>query len=158
VHSEFEEHGLHGPRVAVVTRTFDLAENNPALTGDTPLLVLAAQHDADTHSQRIAHLGSRIELCQAPADVTGTWIRDTLTEHGLSRVVCEGGPAVVGLLRRDCVLDELDVTIAPVLVGAKHRQPAMGDDAGRVSVLSRAQAGDHTFLRCVIDDATPTLV
>jgi riboflavin biosynthesis pyrimidine reductase len=42
---------------------------------------------------------------------------DALTERGLNRVLCEGGPILLGQLVADGLLDDLCLTFAPLLLG-----------------------------------------
>lgn len=41
-----------------------------------------------------------------------------LAERGLARVLCEGGPTLLGMLLADARVDELCLTLSPVLAGA----------------------------------------
>lgn len=50
---------------------------------------------------------------------------DALAGRGLTRVTCEGGDALLGEMVRADVLDEVDLTLAPVVVGAP-RPPRPG--------------------------------
>lgn len=47
-------------------------------------------------------------------------VLDALAERGLSRVLCEGGPTLASRLMGAGLLDELCLTLAPLLVGAGH--------------------------------------
>lgn len=46
---------------------------------------------------------------------------DALTSRGLARILCEGGPALLGDLLQVDLVDELLLTISPMLVGATPR-------------------------------------
>jgi riboflavin biosynthesis pyrimidine reductase len=46
--------------------------------------------------------------------------------RGLLRVLSEGGPSLISLLIENDLLDELCVTIAPILVGGAARRIAAG--------------------------------
>lgn len=70
--------------------------------------------------------GSRTEPFADVADViaVGTGVVDyaaamaALRERGLRQILCEGGPTVFGDLVAADLVDELDLTISPLLVGA----------------------------------------
>ena len=60
-----------------------------------------------------------------------------LRDRGLGRVLCEGGPRLLGQLAAEGLLDELCLTVTPVLAGpgpirvvAGAPFPARADDAG----------------------------
>jgi riboflavin biosynthesis pyrimidine reductase len=46
---------------------------------------------------------------------------DALSERGLMRVLCEGGPALLESLLVDHLVDELCLTLSPVIAGSGHR-------------------------------------
>jgi riboflavin-specific deaminase-like protein len=53
-----------------------------------------------------------------PAELTLTTVLRTLrTEHGVRSVLCEGGPTLLGSLLHERLVDELFLTIAPLLAG-----------------------------------------
>ncbi len=49
-----------------------------------------------------------------------------LADRGLCRVLTEGGPSLLSLFIEHDLLDELCVTIAPILVGGSARRIASG--------------------------------
>ena len=51
----------------------------------------------------------------------------TFAERKLLRVLSEGGPGMISLLIEHGLLDELCMTIAPILVGGQARRIATGD-------------------------------
>lgn len=70
---------------------------------------------------------------------------DDLYARGHRRILAEGGPGVLGALLADGLIDELCLTVAPMLVGGDgsrivtgpdlpghrwHRGPVLGDDEG----------------------------
>jgi riboflavin biosynthesis pyrimidine reductase len=54
---------------------------------------------------------------------------DALCERGMVRVLCEGGPTLLHSLLVDSLVDELCLTLSPVIAGTGHR----------------SLTGDHTF-------------
>ena len=58
-----------------------------------------------------------------------------LAERGLFRVLSEGGPLLLSQLIEDDLLDELCLTVAPILVGGAGRRIAAG--AGEVHATLR---------------------
>ena len=64
-----------------------------------------------------------------PDSVDPAAVLKILAERGLYRVLTEGGPLFLGLLIENDLLDELCLTIAPILVGgaAKRIVTGLGD-------------------------------
>jgi riboflavin biosynthesis pyrimidine reductase len=111
------------PRLAVVSGAADLDPNAKVFSGDIKPLLLTSAKAAD----------SRPDLAQvAEVTVCGDDVVDLgyafgrLSDLGLPRVLCEGGPTLlIGLLAHHLV-DELCLTISPVLAGSGHRSLTTG--------------------------------
>lgn len=99
----------------------DLPMLDPELVGDGPLPILltcaAGESAAGRHGDRVEVLVAG----EGTVDLRGA-LRQ-LVDRGLGVVVCEGGPTLNGALVADGLLDELCLTIAPLLAGG---------DAGRI--------------------------
>ena len=70
-------------------------------------------------------------------------------DRGLNQVLCEGGPHLFGtLIEADCV-DELCLTVSPVLEGGSAGRIARGEAAATrpMRLLHALPAGDMLFLR-----------
>lgn len=61
----------------------------------------------------------------AEVDLAGA-IRRLRTELGLSQLLCEGGPALATGLLAGGLVDELCLTVAPTLIGARHHTRMLG--------------------------------
>jgi riboflavin biosynthesis pyrimidine reductase len=171
VNEEFAHHVNSGPAVAVVTRTFELPHESALFTGTTRPIIFGTTADADKHEASYEALRDNADVVLADTDIDGTWIRDVLATRGLTRVLCEGGPKVIELLRDGAVLDEIAVTVAPILRGASTQASnpldsnslspgycAFGRTPTTLRISHTAVAADHTFLRCIVSDNPPTLV
>lgn len=103
------------PPVAVVTRTGALDPNGPLFT-DTqtrPLVLTCRAAPAD----RIAALAERADILvlgEEAVDLAAAL--DALAERGLRRVSCEGGPTLLAQVLSAGRLDELSLTLSPLLV------------------------------------------
>ena len=116
------------PPIAVLTRSGDLDPDTFFFTRtEVPPLIFTTA-DAATETRR--RLGSAAEVIDAsgprPDDVDPAAVLHELAERGLFRVLSEGGPLILGLLIAAGLLDELCLTVAPVLVGGAAARIATG--------------------------------
>jgi riboflavin biosynthesis pyrimidine reductase len=86
----------------------------------------------------------------APGGLTARGCLERLHARGVRTVLSEGGPTLLHELARERLLDELILTVAPLLVGGDGRSVVHGPVfdpplALRLDGLARAQ--DHLFLR-----------
>lgn len=116
------------PRVVVVTRSLDLdlagrlfTESDPAAR---PMVLTCAS--ADEH--RLAAVGEVADVAVVGEQTVelGEALRRLYREQGVDVVLTEGGPALLGQLVQDGLLDELCLTLSP----------KMGGDALPVAVSS----------------------
>lgn len=73
-----------------------------------------------------------------------------LRERGLRQILCEGGPRVFGELIAGDLVDELDLTVSPLLVGAGPVRVAEGPaakDARPLELRHVLEAGGNLILR-----------
>jgi 5-amino-6-(5-phosphoribosylamino)uracil reductase len=110
------------PRLAVVTRTAALDPNGPLFTPTSvPTLVFTPKTAPERNRRALAKAGGEvIELESDP--VSPLELLAALDGRGLRRVLCEGGPHLFADLVEADVLDELCLTIAPLLtIGSADR-------------------------------------
>ncbi|MER7208384.1 dihydrofolate reductase family protein [Streptosporangium sp. NPDC000239] len=106
------------PPVAVLTRLLDLDLESPLFTEAEPYArtivvtceAAPARRRAETAevAEVIVAGGDRIDLAAALAE---------LASRGLGRVLCEGGPKVNAQLAEADLVDELCLTVSPMLTG-----------------------------------------
>ncbi len=99
------------PRLAVVGRASSWRGDEPWIARATapPLLLTTATAAADVS-------GCETVVCgEASVDLPAAL--EALTARGLTSVLCEGGPGLFGQLGATGLLDELCLTLAPVLAG-----------------------------------------
>ncbi len=137
------------PPIAVVTNSGELDHDAKLFTRTEvpPLILTSAIAVADTRSR----LGSVAEIIDAsgphPDRVDDATILKILAEHKLFRVLTEGGPMLLSTLIENGLLDELCVTVAPILVGGAARRIAAG--SGQVHIPMRRShvlTDDHGYL------------
>ncbi|ONM47722.1 pyrimidine reductase family protein [Nocardia donostiensis] len=105
------------PPIAVVTASCALDPDARLCTetGTPPLIITTAAAPAD-RKQRLVAAGAEV-IEAGELAVSARSILDTLAARGLRRVLCEGGPHLFGELVADGAVDELCLTITPLLVG-----------------------------------------
>lgn len=147
------------PPIAVLTRSGRVDRDARLLhrTDVAPLIVTSAQAVADTRA-RLDGLAEVIDGSSAdPESVDLAKVLEVFAGRGLVRVLTEGGPGVLGLFADADLLDELCLTVAPVLVGggsgrivtgagevhcALQLQHVLSDDDGYLCLrYRRARAG-----------------
>ncbi len=139
------------PELAIVTASGDLDPTQPALK--TGAVVLTTAPGA-------ARLGSRAPVAAEIVELAGerlamSRVLAELRRRGHRRILCEGGPRVIGELLRERALDEIFLTLSPVLAGRDGAErpgmvsgvellPAAGAWA---RLVSARRHGSHLFLR-----------
>lgn len=108
------EHGLPAyPRLVVVSATLRLDPAAPALA-DAPVRPLILTGPAADPAARRA-LAPVADVTDVPDLATGLRL---LHEQGLTQLLCEGGPRLLGSLGAEDLVDELCLTLSPLLAGA----------------------------------------
>lgn len=125
------------PRLAAITGSLDLDPASPMFTeaAEKPLLYTVAEA---LPSRRRA-LADRAEIVTAGPDrVELNQVLDDLAARGVSIVLVEGGPGLNGQFVADGLVDEVNVSTAPALVGGPSPRLAHGAEARDASGLSLA--------------------
>jgi riboflavin biosynthesis pyrimidine reductase len=104
--------------IAVVSRRASLAVGDKLLGGRTILITCADSEKG--RRAALAEAGVEVLVC-GDEEVDLAVALDELAARGLEQVVCEGGPTLFGSALRAGVVDELDLSIAPALVGGEAR-------------------------------------
>ncbi len=148
------------PRLAVVTARGDIPAGHPALCSGALVLTTAAGarrlRGRLPPACTILDLGDRPEL--PPADVLAA-----VRARDGSMILTEGGPRLLGQLAAGGLLDELFLTISPVLAGrgdtarpglvaARELLPGRAEPA---DLLSVRRHGSYLFLRYAMRGAPP---
>lgn len=127
------------PPIALVTRSGRVGNDWTVLTRTevTPLVLTSADVAAETR----ARLGTAAEViaCSGddPAEVDPSAALTALAGRGLRRVLCEGGPTLMGTFVEHELLDELCLTTAPALVGGAAPRIVAGSGHG-LTAMRRA--------------------
>jgi 5-amino-6-(5-phosphoribosylamino)uracil reductase len=110
------------PQIAVVTGAADLDPASPLFTDTAvaPIVLTTAAADPGRR-EAIAAAGGDVAVLD---DLAPPTLLAELEQRGLRKVLCEGGPGLHGDLIAADAVDELCLTVAPLLVGG---------GAGRIS-------------------------
>jgi 2,5-diamino-6-(ribosylamino)-4(3H)-pyrimidinone 5'-phosphate reductase len=149
------------PRAVIMTNTGDLPlESNLVRDHRQDVLVLLSDSAEKGVESRLGRL-AEIRRVPATAESGAIDVEKALeimkSEYGIKVLLCEGGPTLIGALISANLVDELFVTIAPVLVGANtpeepgtflnHRQ----GDPIPLRLISSHAVGNELFLRYSIE-------
>jgi riboflavin-specific deaminase-like protein len=126
------------PPIAVVTGSADLDPASRLLT-DTrvPPIVLTLASAPAQRRERLAAAGADVvALDRLTPDV----VLAELARRRLHRVLCEGGPRLFGEFVAADAVDELCLTVAPLLVGGAVRRIAVGPEGAHARRLRLVDA------------------
>lgn len=104
------------PAVAVVSGSLDLDPNSAFFLEAPvrPLLFTSAEADP-ARRKELAAVADVVEAGQERVEPAG--IVRALAERGLQQIHCEGGPTLLGSFEAAGLVDELCLTVSPLLVG-----------------------------------------
>jgi riboflavin biosynthesis pyrimidine reductase len=128
------------PTLAVLSRSLDL---DPDLLagGQAPTIVITCDDAAADRLEETRQL-AEVVMCGG-LEVDLVTVFDTLADMGLTRILLEGGPTVLHQAASAGCLDELCLTLSPVLTGGDRKR--IVDGAALVP-------SDHLQLRHVLED------
>ena len=135
--------------VVVVSRRASLVPGGRLAAAPT-VLVTCATADPDRRAT-LTGAGVDVLVC-GEDDVDLPLALDRLADRGLEQLVCEGGPALLTSALAAGVVDELDLTVAPALVGGTDRLLAgVLPDVVRPRLLQLLEEDGVLFTRYAID-------
>jgi riboflavin-specific deaminase-like protein len=138
------ERGLgETPRLVIVSGSLSLAPDLRVFSDPSarPIVVTAA--GADAHRRRVLDPVAEV-LVAGDREVDLAAAIDALTERGLVRVACEGGPSLNGALLAADLVDEIFVTVAPVAVAGDGPRLARGPQPLDSRRFALAEVHEHT--------------
>jgi riboflavin biosynthesis pyrimidine reductase len=135
--------------VVVVSRRASLAPGDRLAAAPTVLVTCAAA-DPDRRAA-LVDAGVTVLVC-GDDDVDLPTALDRLADRGLAQLVCEGGPALLSAALEAGVVDELDLSIAPALVGSPDRLLAGAlADVVRPRLVQLLEEDGVLFTRYAVD-------
>jgi riboflavin biosynthesis pyrimidine reductase len=138
------------PPIALVTRSGSIEPNSPLITdAPAPTIVYTTTSVPPARRADLAAAGADVVLAGAD-DVDLAAVLADLDRRALRRVCCEGGPQLFGSLIAGGLVDEVDLSVAPVLVAGDAGRIAKGPlpaDPTRMRLASVLHADDQLMLR-----------
>jgi len=134
------------PPIAVVTGSAELDPTSRLFTDTAvPPIVLTLDSAPPQRRERLAAAGADVVALER---LTPDLLLRELAARGLHRVLCEGGPALHGALIAADAVDELCLTLSPLLAGGRSGRIAHGpaDSPPRPLALVGALQADGALL------------
>jgi riboflavin biosynthesis pyrimidine reductase len=132
----------HAPPIAVVSRSLDLDASSRLFTDTTvPAIVVTCAASPDAERRRLSEVADVVVAGDSDVDLRRAL--DALAERGLRHVLCEGGPHLLGSLAAAGALDELCLTLSPLIAGGT---------AGRIVAGYLPEVVEPMHLRHVLED------
>jgi riboflavin biosynthesis pyrimidine reductase len=141
------EHGLAAhPTLVVVSGSLDLDPRQPAFA-EAPVRPIVLTRATAPAARREA-LGATTDVLTAGEDrVDLATAIAVLHDRGLGQILCEGGPHLLGGLIAADLVDELCLTISPLLAGAGANRITAGEASPlRRMALHQLLAADGSLL------------
>jgi riboflavin biosynthesis pyrimidine reductase len=137
------------PRIAVVTRSLGLDWGSPLFARPTSRPIVVAPADASPDRlDRAREVADVLLAGTGSVDLAGAF--SLLGQEGVRAALCEGGPALNGLLAAAGLVDELCLTVAPLLTAGDAKRildgPALSPPPG-MALASACEEDGYLFLR-----------
>jgi riboflavin biosynthesis pyrimidine reductase len=149
------------PELAILTGSGSIDPSHPAL--ESGALVLTSERGAARLARRLPAASEVLSLgWQSALDLRD--VVSALRERGHRRILSEAGPHGFGALLQAGFVDELFLTLSPLLAGRSSRDGRLATVAGAIRrptdligtrLLSLRRQGEHLFARYAIDAPTP---
>lgn len=156
-----EQHGFDPrPRLVIVSGSANLDPELPVFVESphAPLVFTTAAASV----QRRARLEQVAEVVVCgDRDLDLVQARDELSRRGGARVHCEGGPRLAGALAAAGLIDELCLTVSPLLAvgdGSRILLSDSDDDVARPLTLAGVLRGDDTLLLRYTARSRPSMI
>jgi riboflavin biosynthesis pyrimidine reductase len=119
------------PPIAVLSSGLDLDPESPLLAQAPPDARTIVLTSGAAPAGRRAALARRAHVIEAGTDqVSATQAIAALAGLGHARILSEGGPGLLAQIAAQGLLDELCLTVSPVLAGGQSRRILAGGPAG----------------------------
>lgn len=134
------------PRIAIVSGSLDLDPESRVFAEALERPLILTRSGADPGRRAALSTVADVLDCGG-ASVDLAVVKQTLAELGLPQQHCEGGPQLLGSLAAESAIDELCLTISPLLEGGREGRIADSPAAASLSLrLAHALAADDGTL------------
>jgi riboflavin biosynthesis pyrimidine reductase len=143
------ERGAAEPVLAVVSRDANLGLGSPALREAPGALVFLTSEEAMLPEGEREVFALRSPGPPNEPVVLRPLLAQLRAEHGVERVICEGGGTLNGALLAEGVVGELFVAVSPMIARERDSPPLVAGvtEPTDLQLLAHATAGDFVFLR-----------
>lgn len=134
------------PTLVVVSRSLSIDTESRLFSGPDRVLVVTSRAAPWNDVERLGLVAEVVRVGDAEVDLAE--LVGVLADQGLTRLLCEGGPALLADVVAAGLLDELCWTTVPTLVGGDGRRMVSGraaDPFVRLAMASMACAEDGTL-------------
>jgi riboflavin-specific deaminase-like protein len=145
------------PRAVILTNSGDLPLGKKLVRDSRQdVLVLLPEGAENGAEERLARPTEtrRVSATESGEIDVGRALEILKADYGVNVLLCEGGPTLNRALMNDDLVDELFLTIAPVLVGAQNtegpRSPSQRP-LRSLRLISSQVAADEMFLRYAVE-------
>lgn len=142
-------HGLPSqPRIAVVSSRLDLDPEHPFFAQATERPIVVTHATSPAHRREALDEVADVLVC-GEASVDLAFLVQALAQRGLPQVLCEGGPHLFGSLLDADRVDELCLSLSPMLVAGDPERMVrgVGELRRRLRLVHAIAAGDLLLLR-----------
>jgi 2,5-diamino-6-(ribosylamino)-4(3H)-pyrimidinone 5'-phosphate reductase len=119
----------------------------------SPIIILTTERITKTRLARLRALADDVKVCGAAEVDFAAALRWLRTKWNVARLLCEGGGEVNGALFRAGLVEEIHLTLCPIIFGGRNA-PTLADaegvrnlaDAARFKLASMKKDGPRLFL------------
>jgi riboflavin biosynthesis pyrimidine reductase len=133
--------------IAVVSKRASLDPGSGLVTGAVSPTILVTCAASDPGRREALEAAGVVVLVCGDDEVDLALALDRLAELGHEHVLCEGGPTLFRNALTAGVVDELDLSVAPALVGQQHRLVEGLHDAVRLDLQQVLEEDGVVFTR-----------
>jgi riboflavin-specific deaminase-like protein len=116
----------------------------------SPIIILTTCRASARRLKRLQSVADEVKICGEKEIDFATTLRWLRNKWGVKRLLCEGGGELNGALFQSGLVDELHLTLAPVVIGG-HHAPTIADGAG-IPRLADAAELKLTALKRIADE------
>ena len=145
---EYQDLNKVSPKLVVLSKSLDFDLGSRLFANrDNPPIFITEQNETENWSQNRLRLTSVSEVIALPGPLNVHSVVTHLHKTGLSKIVSEGGPDVLEQLIKEDLVDELDITISPRIIGYPASKTAVHNAIENWPNRVAAKLGSHRVLR-----------